>query len=124
MNLERTLFIRSPYLLDSGEAIGMGNVRSRYGVLGAWSTTLHDPQDPIGVHNTGERLSSAANAWLQVHSGCSISIPLKNSVTTVIFSELCYPYFGKDCYNHGCKSICGIYSSLFGHKGSVQCICH
>ncbi|KAG2046576.1 hypothetical protein BDR06DRAFT_964924 [Suillus hirtellus] len=31
-----------------GEAIVMGNIRSQYGVLGAWSTTLHDPQDPIG----------------------------------------------------------------------------
>ncbi|OJA07874.1 hypothetical protein AZE42_07667 [Rhizopogon vesiculosus] len=39
-----------------GEAISMGNVRSRYGVLGAWSTTLHDPQDPIGAHDCGERL--------------------------------------------------------------------
>lgn len=27
----------------------MGNIRSQYGVLGAWSTTLHDPQDPIGM---------------------------------------------------------------------------
>lgn len=31
-----------------GEAIVMGNIRSQYGVLGAWSTTMHDPQDPIG----------------------------------------------------------------------------
>ncbi|KAG1728528.1 uncharacterized protein EDB91DRAFT_1060500 [Suillus paluster] len=26
-------------------------VRSQYGVLGAWSTTMHDPMDPIGVYN-------------------------------------------------------------------------
>lgn len=38
-----------------GEAIVMGNIRSQYGVLGAWSTTMHDPQDPIGPF------------WMQCH---------------------------------------------------------
>ncbi|KAG1818719.1 uncharacterized protein BJ212DRAFT_1446459 [Suillus subaureus] len=37
-----------------GEAIVMGNIRSQYGVLGAWSTTLHDLQDPIAAAHIGE----------------------------------------------------------------------
>ncbi|KAH7924517.1 hypothetical protein BV22DRAFT_1035027 [Leucogyrophana mollusca] len=32
----------------SADAIHMGNVRSQYGILGAWSTVFHDAQDPVG----------------------------------------------------------------------------
>ncbi|EGN94026.1 hypothetical protein SERLA73DRAFT_171860 [Serpula lacrymans var. lacrymans S7.3] len=32
----------------SGDAIQVGNVRSPFGVCGAWTTVFHDPSDPIG----------------------------------------------------------------------------
>jgi hypothetical protein len=71
----------------------MGNIRSQYGVLGAWSTTMHDPEDPIGVYklSSGQFLISAANTRSQVHSGCSASIPLKTNLSTVLTSTIRRP---------------------------------
>lgn len=34
----------------SSEGIQIGNVRSKYGVLGSWTTVLHDRQDPVGEY--------------------------------------------------------------------------
>jgi hypothetical protein len=33
----------------SCEAIQIGEVRSKYGVLGSWTTIFHDPHDPVGA---------------------------------------------------------------------------
>ncbi len=33
----------------SSEGIQIGNVRSIYGVLGAWTTVQHDRGDPVGT---------------------------------------------------------------------------
>ncbi|KAH9924355.1 uncharacterized protein BXZ73DRAFT_91336 [Epithele typhae] len=32
----------------SSEGIQVGNVRSKFGILGAWTTVLHDSEDPVG----------------------------------------------------------------------------
>ncbi|KAJ8483358.1 hypothetical protein ONZ51_g4756 [Trametes cubensis] len=32
----------------SSEGVQIGNVRSKYGVLGSWTTVLHDRHDPVG----------------------------------------------------------------------------
>ncbi|KAH0826189.1 hypothetical protein J3R83DRAFT_5621 [Lanmaoa asiatica] len=32
----------------SADAIGLGSVRSRCGLIGTWSTVFHDVEDPIG----------------------------------------------------------------------------
>ncbi|KAI0819246.1 hypothetical protein BC628DRAFT_1403854 [Trametes gibbosa] len=32
----------------SSEGVQVGNVRSKYGILGAWTTVLHDRHDPVG----------------------------------------------------------------------------
>ena len=36
-------------LVHSSEGIQVGNVRSKFGVLGSWTTVLHDRQDPVGT---------------------------------------------------------------------------
>ena len=33
----------------SSEGVQVGNVRSKFGVLGAWTTVLHDRHDPVGA---------------------------------------------------------------------------
>ena len=34
--------------MHSSEGIQVGSVRSAYGVLGSWTTTLHEQGDPVG----------------------------------------------------------------------------
>lgn len=34
--------------VDSGEGVQVGNVGSPFGVLGAWTTAMHDRFDPVG----------------------------------------------------------------------------
>ena len=33
----------------SSEGVQVGNVRSKFGVLGSWTTVLHDREDPVGM---------------------------------------------------------------------------
>jgi hypothetical protein len=46
----KSAHVDSPHLhRRSCEAVQVGAVRSSYGVLGSWTTTFHDPDDPVGA---------------------------------------------------------------------------
>lgn len=80
---------------SSGDAIGLGSVRSRCGFIGVWSTVFHDVEDPIGMSNSILcRLGIHLIHTYQGRSGCngySSSTRMSRTIQAWFLSYLVVP---------------------------------